>query len=78
LEDDSIGHPVDFCLWGWMKRKFYKKKEVEIPDELLAPIIDVAACIKKREDQFRRTKPDLRTGFAKFIVVDGGIHGHLY
>jgi hypothetical protein len=70
LGDDNIGHPVDFCLWGWMNNKFYKK-EVDTPDELLAPIIVAAASITKR------TKPDLRTGFAKFIMVDDGIYGYL-
>jgi hypothetical protein len=36
---------LDFCWWGWMKGEVYKR------DELLARILDVAARIKKREDQ---------------------------
>ena len=46
-------------------------------DELLARILDAAACIKKREDQLRRTTRDLRTRVAKCIEVDGGIFEHL-
>jgi hypothetical protein len=36
--------PLDFCFWGWMKSEVYKRK-VDTPDELLARILDVAACI---------------------------------
>jgi hypothetical protein len=42
-------------------------------DELLASILDAAACIKKREDQLRRTARDLRTRVAKCAEVYGGI-----
>ena len=45
-------------------------------DEFLARILDVAACINKREYQLRRTTRDLRTRVAKCIEVDGGICGH--
>jgi len=54
-----------------MKSKVYnikkkkKKKKVDTPDELLARIFDVATRIKKREDQFRLTTPDLRTRVGK-------------
>jgi hypothetical protein len=47
-------------------------------DELLAHILHAAVCIKKREDQLRRTTRDLRTRIAKWIVVDGGIFEHLF
>jgi hypothetical protein len=46
-------------------------------DELLARILDAAACIKKREDQLRRTTRDLRTRVAKCTEVDGGISERL-
>ena len=46
-------------------------------DELLASILDAAACIMKREDQLRRTTRDLRTRVAKCTEVDGGIFEHL-
>ena len=46
-------------------------------DELLARILDAAVCIKKREDQLRRTTRDLRTRVAKCTEVDGGILEHL-
>jgi hypothetical protein len=67
---------LDFCLWGWMKREVYNLK-VDSPDELLAHILDAAACIKKREDQLRRSARDLRTRVAKCTEVDGGILEHL-
>jgi hypothetical protein len=42
-------------------------------DELLARILDAAACKKTREDQLRRTTRDHRTRVAKCAEVDGGI-----
>ena len=42
-------------------------------DELLAGILYVAACIKRREDQLRRTARDLSTRVAKCTEVDGGV-----
>jgi hypothetical protein len=42
-----------------MKSEPYKRI-VDTPDELLSDILDAAACIKKREDQLRRTTLDLR------------------
>jgi len=53
------------------------QKKVDTPDELLARILDAAACIKKREDQLRRTTRDLRTRVAKCTEVDGGICEYL-
>ena len=50
---------------------------MDTPDELLASILDAAACIKKRDDQLRLTIPDLRTRVAKFTEVDGGVFEHL-
>jgi len=52
--------PIYFCLWGWIKSEVYKLK-VDKRDELLARILDAAACIRKREDQLRRRTRDLRT-----------------
>jgi hypothetical protein len=59
-----------------VNREVYKRK-VDTPDELLARILDAAACIKKREDQLRRTTRDLRTRVAKCTEVDGGIFERL-
>jgi hypothetical protein len=53
------------------------KRKVDTPDELLARILDAAACIKKREDQLRRTTRDLHTPVAKCVEVGGGILEHL-
>ena len=39
--------------------------------------MDAAACIKKREDQLRRTTRDLGTRVGKFTGVDGGIFEYL-
>jgi hypothetical protein len=54
-----------------MKSQVYKTK-VDTLDELLARILDVAACIKKREDQLRRTTRYLRTRVAKCTEVEDG------
>jgi hypothetical protein len=62
-----------FCGVG-MKNEFYRRK-VDAADELLASILDVAGCIKKREDQLRRTARDLRTRVEKCTEVGGGIWG---
>jgi len=45
--------------------------------ELLARISVVAASIKKREDQLRRTTRDLRTRDGNRAEVDGEIFDHL-
>jgi hypothetical protein len=55
-----------------MKNEVYKSK-VDAPDELLARILDAAACIKKYEDQLRRKTRDLRTRVSNCTEVDGGI-----
>jgi len=49
------------------------KTKVDTPDELLARILDAAACIKKREDQLRRTTRDLGTRVVKCTEDDGAI-----
>jgi hypothetical protein len=66
---------LDFFLLVWMQSEVYKRK-VDTPDELFALILDAATCIKKREDQLRRTTRDLRTRVAKCTEVDGGICEH--
>jgi hypothetical protein len=68
--------PLDFSLWGWMKSGVYKLK-VDTRDELLARVLDAAVCMKKGEDQLRRTARDHRTRFVKCTEVDGGIFEHL-
>ena len=55
-----------------MNNEVYKRK-VDTPDELLARIFDAAARVKKRADELRRTKRDLRKRVAKCTEVDGGI-----
>ena len=47
--------------------------KVDTPDELLARILNAAACVKKREDQLRRTTRDIHTPVAKCTEVDGRI-----
>jgi hypothetical protein len=68
--------PSGFSLWGWMKSEGNKRKQDTL-DDLLARIRDAAACIRKREDQLRRTTRDFRTRVAKCTEVDGGIFEHL-
>ena len=67
---------VKFVFVGWKKCEVFKIN-IGTQDELLARILDAAACIKKREDQLRRTTRDLRTRVAKCTEVDGGISEHL-
>jgi len=62
---------LGFCLWCWMVNEVYITKE-GTSDELLPHILDIAACIKKGEDQLRRTTRDLSTRVAKCIEGDGG------
>jgi hypothetical protein len=52
--------PLDFCLWGLIKREVYKRK-VDMPDELLARILYAAARVKKRADQLRQTTRELQS-----------------
>jgi hypothetical protein len=59
-----------------MKTEVYKTK-VDTPAQLLDRILVAAACMKKREDQLRRTTRDLHTRVAKCTEVDGGIFEHL-
>jgi len=54
------------------------KRKVDTADELLASILDAAGCIKKREDQLRRTTRDLRTRVEKWTEVDCGDFGNIY
>jgi hypothetical protein len=68
--------PLGFCLWILMKGEIYKRK-ADTPDEMLASILDAAARVKKRENQVRRSKHDLRSRVAKRAEADGGIFGHL-
>jgi hypothetical protein len=68
---------LDICSCGWKKIEVYGR-EVHTPEELLARTLDVALCIKKREDHLRRTTRNLRARFAKCIEVDGGIFEHLF
>ena len=63
---------LDFCWQGWVKGEVYKRK-VNTRDELLARILDAAACIKKREDQLRQTTRDLRKRVAIYIEDEDGI-----
>jgi hypothetical protein len=59
-----------------MKSEVYKRR-VDTREELLARILDAAACTRKREDQLRRTTCDVRTRTAKGTEVDVEIFGHI-
>jgi hypothetical protein len=63
---------IVFSLWGWMRGEIYTTK-VDVPEELLARILNDAACIKKRAGRLRRTTRDLHTAVAKCTEFDGGI-----
>ena len=68
---------LHFSVCGWVKSEVNKRK-VDTPDELLACILDAAACIKLSEDQHRRTTGDRHTPVAKCIEVDGGDFSNIY
>jgi hypothetical protein len=61
-----------FLFVGFFEERSLQRT-VDTRDELLARILDAAACIKKRENQLRRTTRDLRTRVAKYTKADGGI-----
>jgi len=48
--------------------KFTTKKKANTRDELLAGILDAAACLKEREVQHRRRTGDLCSRVAKYIL----------
>ena len=53
------------------------KRNLAARDELLSRILDAAARVKKRKDQLRRTRRDLRPRSAQCTDVDGAIFEHL-
>jgi hypothetical protein len=68
---------LDFCLWGWMKSKFYKEK-VNTRDELAARITNSAALIKQeRQDDLKRATRTVAKRVEKCNEVSGGIFEHL-
>jgi hypothetical protein len=68
----SSSNSVRFLFVGLDEERSLQNKG-GYTDELLALILDAAACINKREDQLRRTTRDLSTRVAKCTEVDGGI-----
>jgi hypothetical protein len=59
---------INFCLWVWLKSEDCERK-VDKPDEMLAGILDAAACIKGHEDQPRRKTLDVLTRIAKCFEI---------
>jgi hypothetical protein len=59
-----------------MKSEIYKRR-VDTRDELLVPVMDAVARIKKREDQLRQTTRHLRTRVTKFTEFGAGILEYL-
>jgi len=67
----------DFCLWGWIKREFYREK-VDTGDVLVVRIMNSAALIKQeRQDDLRRATYTIAKRVEKCIEVDDGIFEHL-
>ena len=60
-----------------MKSEIYKR-QVDTRDELLIRIFGVTDRVKRSEDQFIRTKRDLRTRVAKCIEADIGGFSKIY
>jgi len=50
LFESSEVNVLHFYLWGWMNNKVYNRK-LDTRDELLARVLDAAACVKRREDE---------------------------
>ena len=67
---------LDFRLCGLDEERSLQRK-VDTAVGLLTRIVDAAACIKKRDDQLRRTTRHLRTRVAKFTEVDRKIFENL-
>jgi hypothetical protein len=57
--------PLDFCLRGWWKSKFHKRK-VDTWDKLLARILDAVAGVRKGEDQLK-TNNALRSALTLMV-----------
>jgi len=70
--------PLDFCLWGWMKREVYKEK-VNTRDELVARIMYSASLIKQERQYYlrRAATRTIAKRVEKCIQVDSGIFEHL-
>jgi len=66
-----------FCSWGWIKSQVYKRK-LDTRDEFFAGKLDVAAHVKKCDDQLRRTASELCTRVVKGIKVDGWIFDRIF
>jgi hypothetical protein len=64
--------PLDFCLWGWMRSKVYRKK-VDTRHEVLDFIMNVIARMKERQDSLRQATRHVLTRVPKCIGVDFGI-----
>jgi hypothetical protein len=47
--------PLDFCLWGWMKREVYNEK-VNTRDKLVTRIMNSAALLKIERQDLRTDK----------------------
>jgi len=62
-------------LW-WRIR--FKKRNLVKPDELLARILDVAARVKKDENQLRWKTQSFQPQVTKCVKLDGGIFEHLF
>ena len=60
-----------------MKSEIYKR-QVDTRDELLVRIFGATDRVKRSEDQFIRTKRDLRTRVAKSIEADIGGFSKIY
>jgi len=55
----------------------FTKRKVDTRYELLTRIFDAAACIKKREDEFRRTTRYGHNRVTKCTEFDGEVFEHL-
>ena len=62
-------YSLEFCRWGWMKSEVYKER-VNTRDELVAPIMNIAALLKQeRQDDLKRATSATAKRIEKCIEV---------
>jgi len=68
--------PLDFCLWGWLKREVYRTK-VDTCADLVARINNACVRIKDRRHELRCATLSTLQRVHKCIEVGGGIFKNL-
>ena len=64
--------PLDYCVWGWMKKLVYSVKVVT-GDELLSCILDAADRIRNSLRKLRRATSAVHNRAAACVAAGAGI-----